>query len=162
MTPLLDLMEMLLCCHAVQEGVHGREKHVDDLAVVVVLGAIIFMKDDAASGRRHRDGVSTVGELASVAELAMALSVILAWGLRPLALPMLLVLLPRFVESDCFGLRELGLSVVTINARVPASAGALDEILARCFRGIRGWCGQCDRRFNLDHIFSRYSCRPTL
>ena len=52
--PLLDPMHVLLCGHA-ESGVHGREGHVDDLAVAVVLDVVVVLKVDATSSRGDRD-----------------------------------------------------------------------------------------------------------
>ena len=134
---LLDPMHVLLSGHAVH-GVHGRKRHVDDLAVAVVLDVVVALKVDAASSRGDRGGGSSVRELAGVTELAVPLGVVLAGGLGPFSLQVLLALLPGLVESVPFGLRELRLGVVAVCALVAAGARALDEVVARRLRGIRG------------------------
>ena len=101
--PFLDPMHVLLSRHAVH-GVHGRKRHVDDLAIVVVLDVVVVLKVDATSSRGDRGGGSSVRELTGVTELAVSLGVVLAGGLRPFSLSVLLALLPGLVQSIPFGL----------------------------------------------------------
>ena len=112
-------MEVTLDYHAVREGVHGSECHVDGLTVDVVLGSVIFLKADAASSRCDQDGRSSVGEQEGVAKLAKALGVVLAWGLRHLAFHILLTLIFRLVESIDEGLQL----VRSIRSREPFHRG---------------------------------------